>query len=259
MGQAVGVMACATPMALMNVILDCVQGKRTLPEALQKHGVDVVLAGSIQYVIGFIQISAAGLMKNAASERVQAIAKTNALSAAASLAFDNAMLIKRLARNEITCEEFLDVLAETNIATIASMFAGAVVGPAAGVAFAPIIANMIAVQVATGSYQNLRQAIQEYQIAKQERIEAEVRCAQIVEQTRVWRQQLNEQSERYFAKHLAAFDTAFRAMDRAILEQDSDGFIHANAQLQQVLEYEPQFSSQQEFDDLMNDGDSFRL
>lgn len=46
-GQAVGVMACATPMALMNVILDCVQGKRTLPEALQKHGVDVVLAGSI--------------------------------------------------------------------------------------------------------------------------------------------------------------------------------------------------------------------
>ena len=66
-------------------------------------------------------------------------------------------------------------------------------------------------------------------------------------------------NERYFAKHLAAFDTAFRAMDRAILEQDSDGFIHANAQLQQVLEYEPQFSSQQEFDDLMNDGDSFRL
>lgn len=230
-----------------------------MPEALQKHGVDVVLAGSIQYVIGFIQISAAGLMKNAASERVQAIAKTNALSAAASLAFDNAMLIKRLARNEITCEEFLDALAETNIGTIASMFAGAVVGSAAGVAFAPIIANMIAVQVATGSYQNLRQAIQEYQIAKQERIEAEARCAQIVEQTRVWRQQLNEQSERYFAKHLTAFDTAFRAMDQAILEQDSDGFIHANAQLQQVLEYEPQFSSQQEFDDLMNDGDSFRL
>lgn len=258
-GQAVGVMACATPMALMNVILDCVQGKRTLSEALQKHGVDVVLAGSIQYVIGFIQISAAGLMKNAASERVQAIAKTNALSAAASLAFDNAMLIKRLARDEITCEEFLDALAETNIGTIASMFVGAVVGPAAGVAFAPIIANMIAVQVATGSYQNLRQAIQEYQIAKQERIEAEARCAQIVEQTRVWRQQLNEQSERYFAKHLTAFDTAFRAMDRAILEQDSDGFIHANAQMQQVLEYEPQFSSQQEFDDLMNDGDSFRL
>ena len=48
-------------------------------------------------------------------------------------------------------------------------------------------------------------------------------------------------------------------MDRAILEQDRDGFIHANAQMQQVLEYEPQFSSQQEFDDLMNDGDSFRL
>lgn len=260
MGQAAGVMAAAAPMAMMSVVLDCVQQKRSLPESLKKHGLDVAWAGGIQYVVGFIQIAADGAMKNAAGDYARAVAKSNALTMMASLAFENAMLVQQLVRSDMTGEEFLDALAETNIGALASSFAGAAVGTAAaGMALAPIIANMIAVQVAVGSYRNLKQAIQEYQLAKQERIAVEAECAQIVEQVRAWRQQLNEQSERYFSEHLDTFDTAFRTMDRAILEQNGDGFIEANAQLQQALGYEPQFRSQVEFDDLMSRDDSLRL
>ncbi|PLS26596.1 hypothetical protein CGZ88_1081 [Bifidobacterium anseris] len=260
MEQAAGVMAAAAPMAMMGVIQDCIQRNRSLPESLKEHGLDVALAGGIQYVIGFIQIAADGAMKNAGSDYVKAIAKGNALTMMASLAFENAMLVQQLVRSDMTGEEFLDALAETNIGALASCFAGAVVGTAAaGATLSPIIANMIAVQVAVGSYRNLRQAMMEYQLAKQERIAAEAECAQIVEQVRAWRRQLNEQAERYFSEHLDTFDTAFRTMDQAILEQDGDGFIQANAQLQQALGYEPQFRSQTEFDALMNRDDSLQL
>jgi PAS domain-containing protein len=259
MGQAVGVMAAAAPVAMMNVVLDCVQQKRTLLEALKERGLDIALAGSIQYVIGFIQIAASGVMKNAANNRLKAIAKTNALTMMASLAVENAMLVQRLVRSDMTGEEFIDAVAETNIGALASSFAGAAVGSAACVGLAPIIANMIAVQVAAGSYRNLRQAIRGYQLAKQERIAAEAECTQIVERVREWRRELNEQSERYFTEHLAVFDTAFTAMDRAILEQDGDGLIRVNAQLQQALGYEPQFRSQTEFDVFMNRDDSLQL
>lgn len=255
-----GVMAAAAPMAMMGVILDCVQQKRSLPESLKEHCLDVALAGGIQYVVGFIQIAADGVMKNAASDYAKAVAKGNALTMMASLAFENAMLVQQLVRSDMTGEEFLDALAETNIGALASSFAGAAVGTAAaGMALAPIIANMIAVQVAAGSYRNLRQAISEYRLARQERIAVETECARIVEQVRAWRQQLNEQSERYFNERLDTFDTAFRTMDRAILEQDGDGFIDANAQLRQALGYEPQFRSQVEFDDLMSRDDSLQL
>lgn len=260
MGQAAGVMAAAAPMAMMGVILDCVQQKRSLPESLKEHGLDVALVGGVQYVVGFIQIAADGAMKNSASNYVQAVAKSNALTMMASLAFENAMLVQQLVRSDMTGEEFLDALAETNIGMLASSFAGAAVGTAAaGMALAPIIANMIAVQVAASSYRNLTQAIRDYRLAKQERIAVEAECAQIVEQIRAWRQQLNEQSERYFSGHLDTFDTAFHAMDGAILEQDGDGFIEANAQLQQALGYEPRFRSQAEFDDLMSRDDSLQL
>ena len=74
-----------------------------------------------------------------------------------------------------------------------------------------------------------------------------------------YRAEMSRAVEQYMTEYLDTFSNAFTEMDNAILNNDSNGFIKGNAQIQRLLGHEVQFNSQDEFDTLMMSDDSFKL
>jgi len=65
--------------------------------------------------------------------------------------------------------------------------------------------------------------------------------------------------DQYLTQRLTAFDSGFREMDQAILDGDVDGYIRGSVEIQQALGYDVQFTTQEEFDDLMESDFAFKL
>jgi hypothetical protein len=62
---------------------------------------------------------------------------------------------------------------------------------------------------------------------------------------------MNVAIEQYLTEHYYEIDNGFKAMDEAILQGDTNGFISGNVIIQEKLGYAVQFKSQEEFDNLM--------
>ena len=68
---------------------------------------------------------------------------------------------------------------------------------------------------------------------------------------RNYRKEMEEMVSGYLTENIRTFNNSFLEMDRAILENDSDGFIRGNVELQKLLGKEVQFTNQKEFDQFM--------
>ena len=76
---------------------------------------------------------------------------------------------------------------------------------------------------------------------------------------RQYRDEMNRAVEKYLGVHLSAFEEGFDSMDRALLEDDINGFLSGNARIQEVLGHGIQFRNQEEFDSLMLSDEAFSL
>ena len=63
----------------------------------------------------------------------------------------------------------------------------------------------------------------------------------------------------YLTDHLETFESGFMAMDKALIENDVDGYIKGNAEIQSILGYQMQFRNQDEFNHLMDSEETFKL
>ena len=70
---------------------------------------------------------------------------------------------------------------------------------------------------------------------------------------------MKNQVETYMVDHLDTFSHGFDAMDKAILDQDVNGFLRGNVFIQEKLGHIVQFRTQNEFDALMASDESFQL
>ena len=89
------------------------------------------------------------------------------------------------------------------------------------------------------------------------RIEAEIK-----EHIQILTDQKSEMEKivsEYMEQHLEIFDQSFDQMEIGILEKNSDLFIGGNNMIQELLGRKSQFSSQEEFDGLMNVDNAFVL
>ena len=75
----------------------------------------------------------------------------------------------------------------------------------------------------------------------------------------IHRVEMQQQFETQFAEYLIVFDESFDQMNEAILNNDSDVYIDANAKIQNQLGKDMQFHSQDEFDGLMGSDDDFKF
>lgn len=132
------------------------------------------------------------------------------------------------------------------------------------VAVTPEMAVMLAAPIigylgCMGAYKEMKKALAEQAMAREERLKIEGECSEIIDLIRKYRAEMEEGVAQYLSRHLQIFNDGFAAMDRAILENDTDGFIKGNVEIQAILGYDVQFSNQQEFDALMDSDCAFKL
>jgi|GEM_PF-2638837 len=101
--------------------------------------------------------------------------------------------------------------------------------------------------------------LSEADLARERRLAAEAQRDEVVALIAAERAEMETAVRAYLSEHLTVIEEGFADMDAAFVAQDPDGFIRANARLQQLLGYEQQYASQEEFDDLMLSDEAFRL
>lgn len=109
------------------------------------------------------------------------------------------------------------------------------------------------------AYKLYQKAAAEYQLSHEERIRAEKECGEIMESILQYRKQMEEDISAYFSYYYDEIKSGFDTMDKAILNDDVNGYITVNIQIQQMLGYKAQFTTYEEFDDLMDSDLAFKL
>lgn len=115
------------------------------------------------------------------------------------------------------------------------------------------------VSAAIGVYQQISVSVQELEVAREERLRIEAECAEHIVIIRENRAEMEQLVSTYIMENLQVFSEAFGEMDRAILNDDPDGFIGGNVKIQKQLGNKSGFENQHEFEDLMATDNSFKL
>ena len=117
----------------------------------------------------------------------------------------------------------------------------------------------VAYAAAAEAFRILMQAIDEATAQHIETARIQQECRRSVELIRQYRTEMEETVSKYMSEHIQGFEAGFNAMDQAILEHDTDGYLKGNAEIQKILGHEAQFETKDEFDDLMNSDTAFKL
>ena len=109
------------------------------------------------------------------------------------------------------------------------------------------------------AYEMMMKALEDASIAYEHRLLVEEECKKTIELIREYRAEMEEAVNRYLNRHYETFERAFDTMNQALLENDSDGYIRGNVEIQKLLGYDVQFTNQEEFDDLMDSDIALKL
>ena len=108
-------------------------------------------------------------------------------------------------------------------------------------------------------YNEMATAIEEYNIAKERRIRIEKECEEAIAYLREYRAEMESVVSEYMMDRLRVFGTAMDKMEEAIRNDDTDRFIEGNNMIQEKLGANTVFSSQDEFDLLMDSDEDFKF
>lgn len=121
-------------------------------------------------------------------------------------------------------------------------------------------ANVVGIgRAAVAVYRDVSADREEVALLEERRLLMEARTERITAQLEAYRQQLEERVCEYIAEDISTFLTGFDFMDRGLVTGDSDLVIKGNVVIQRVLGRKPQFTNQQEFDDLMDSDIALKL
>lgn len=152
-----------------------------------------------------------------------------------------------------SCEIIKDTISKVRENETVSIFANVTKGVATCVKGGnPIV-------LASVVYKEVSTSMLEYREAVQARIVAEQHSKEAVEVIELLRTDMKLAAESYLEGHLEAFNAGCDMMDKAVANNDVDGFINGNSTIQNILGYDAQFKTFEEFDELMLSDDVFKL
>ena len=141
-------------------------------------------------------------------------------------------------------EEVLNLLNYTGTTAIAVAKAGTPIG---------------FVSAVLGVYRQIDTALTEKQLAHEERVRIEAEVHEHIKILNAQRSEMEMVVTEYMEQRLEIIEQAFDQIELAILEDNSDLFIGGNNMIQAMLGRQAQFTSQDEFDALMDMDDAFVL
>ena len=265
--QALNVAAVTGAMSLVREFVAYVKGEEDLQEAAGKVGKTLGIAAAMGYVTAFAGSAVKGAMQNSASEYVRYVSQTNVVSGMASAGVEVGKSVVRLCQGKITPAQCVEELGEKGVGQIGSLMGAAAAAAAASGAGMGTMATMalsvagstVGYSAALAVYRELSMALEEYELAREDRIRMEKECAEAIEAIRRYRVEMDTLAKQYFERCYTSFEAGFAAMDQAIINQDPDGYIAGNAEICEVLGRKPQFRSMSEFNDLMASDESLKL
>lgn len=175
-----------------------------------------------------------------------------------------ALKVVHFCKGDISLQEFVDTLSDTGIYEVAKDALGALGIPKllhvdSVDAIWQMSADAVAYAAMTALLQELLQALEDEQLAHERRIQIEKECAETVSSITKYRTDMERVVSDYLKERYEAFEIGFAAMDQAILDNDVNGYIRGNAAIQKALGYDVQFTTQEEFDDLMISDEAFKF
>ena len=252
--------------SIVKNVVACMKGEIEPKDAAAAVAKDTGTGAAVSYATAFTGAVVKGSMQNASSAYVRSLSKTNLASGLVTTTMDVGKTMTRYIRGELTGAQCVEQLGEQGVGELgAAMYASIAVASVSGsgsVALS-VIAGMagstLGYAAAVAVYQELATSLKEYELAKEQRIQAEQECAEAVLMIRQYRQEMDRAVEQYLTDHLEVISSGFQAMDESILAGDTAGVLAGNAAIQEVLGRKAQFQTQDEFDDLMLSDAAFKL
>jgi len=246
-----------------NVVL-CACGEITPEEAAESVIIDTGTGLAVSYTTAFSGTIIKGFMENSRFALVRNIANTNLPSRLVITTINIGKTMHKYFEGEIDGAECVEQLGREGFAEIGSaMFA--VIGSSLGGTSAAVTllgglaGAALGYVAATAVYAELSLALKEAKLARERRILIEKECDEAVKLILQYRREMQEQVGQYFTEHIETFNLGFSEMDRAICENDINGFIKGNNEIQRLLGHDVQFENQDEFDALMASDIAFKL
>ena len=248
---------------ILNMIIQVCAGKKTAAEALKVLALehkDEVIFWTKDKACAFLDAR----LKSAKRQEIRALTEAEFSSRLVDSMDGIRSVVISYYRREISREEMMETLANTGIKEVAIEALDAMGIPESlGFkdmdALLKMASGMTAYTVLASAYPEIRKALEDKRIAHERRVELEAESARVVELITTYRKDMEQVVSEYFSKYYSTFESGFDAMDKAVLENDIDGYIKGNAEIQKALGYKAQFTSQEEFDDLMLSDETFRL
>ena len=117
----------------------------------------------------------------------------------------------------------------------------------------------VSVYCFAAAFKIYKSAAADAEAARERRIEIECLANEAIAKLKAERAEMDKLLSDWMLDRLLPFSEGVQAMDRAILEDDDDAYIAANAGLWNLLGREAAYSTASEFDNLMLSDEAFRL
>lgn len=125
--------------------------------------------------------------------------------------------------------------------------------------FATKINYVGAARLALSVVKEISNEEKEYQLLREKRILTEAKTVEAISILETYKAELEETVSNYLAQDISIFLEGFDYMDSGLINNDSNLVIKGNVIIQKVLGREPQFTNQQEFDELMESDEPLKL
>lgn len=126
-----------------------------------------------------------------------------------------------------------------------------------GIATAP--PYMVAYVGFTEAYKILQEALYDEAVSYERRKTIEKECQESILQIERYHAEMKVIVSKYLSDRYEVIESGFKEMDRALLDGDTDGYLKGSSEIQKILGYDIQFTTQDEFDDLMDSDFAFKL
>lgn len=252
--------AISGAVALVKNIIAVSNGTENSEHAARNMVIETGEGTVISYSTAFSGSIIQGLLDRSKSKIGKSLSKTNFAAGMTSATIDICRSLHRYITGEIDAEACIEDLGKNGFGEIESAVYSSigialipkksaeiliVVGGIAGASFGYIAASAI--------YEELVDALKNAKIADEERRKIEKQCNASIAMIKSYRNEMEQMVIKYMREHYSRFDTYFSIIDKAVLDNDVDGFIAGNNDLQEYLGHKAQFESVEEFNRLMDD------
>ena len=253
---------------LITLIAEVSDGKKTPQEAAKEFGKPYAAFAKVFVTKKTKEIAKDLINKGVTKADMQELAETDFADKLIISTTSVAKLVQQYMSHKITDEVFIEKLGQEGIQDLAKQVLkasgiDAQMADKLGSKSLSEIGNVatctLTFAALTEAYKIVREAQEDLQLAREECIKIEAACNESIALIRQYRAEMEYAVNHYLTERLETFESGFAAMDKAILENDSDGYIRGNVAIQEILGYKSQFTNQEEFDDLMDSDIAFKL